>query len=163
MKKLLVILSLAMMAFSFQAGAATLSLTNGKSGITTTGTNFVSGQEAVKGTKATFQSSWTFMTNKAGQDTVSVTVNPSIFYVTEIILNGVVLAKQGGKMDKVFTLSFLSNTVYDLIIRGSLKTNKDATVDVNVSSVPVPAAVWLFGSALMGLMGVTRRKNALAA
>jgi len=29
-----------------------------------------------------------------------------------------------------------------------------------VSAVPVPAAVWLFGSGLIGLIGVARRKNA---
>ena len=29
-----------------------------------------------------------------------------------------------------------------------------------VSSVPVPAAVWLFGSGLLGLIGVARRKKA---
>lgn len=29
----------------------------------------------------------------------------------------------------------------------------------SVSNVPVPAAVWLFGSALMGLVGVSRRKS----
>ena len=36
-----------------------------------------------------------------------------------------------------------------------------ATVDYTyeVSSVPVPAAVWLFGSALLGLAGVARRKK----
>lgn len=31
---------------------------------------------------------------------------------------------------------------------------------VSVSSVPVPAAVWLFGSGLLGLVGVARRKKA---
>ena len=31
--------------------------------------------------------------------------------------------------------------------------------DVAASSVPVPAAVWLFGSGLIGLASVTRRKN----
>lgn len=31
---------------------------------------------------------------------------------------------------------------------------------VNVSSVPVPAAVWLFGSGLIGLFGLARRKKA---
>ena len=30
----------------------------------------------------------------------------------------------------------------------------------NISSVPVPAAVWLFGSGLVGLIGVARRKKA---
>ncbi|WKJ92527.1 VPLPA-CTERM sorting domain-containing protein [Methylomonas montana] len=32
-----------------------------------------------------------------------------------------------------------------------------------VSEVPVPAAAWLFGSALLGLFGVNRRKNVLPA
>lgn len=32
-----------------------------------------------------------------------------------------------------------------------------AQIDVKVNQVPLPAAVWLFGSALLGLMGVTRR------
>jgi hypothetical protein len=29
----------------------------------------------------------------------------------------------------------------------------------SVSTVPVPAAVWLFGSGLLGLVGVARRKS----
>ena len=36
-------------------------------------------------------------------------------------------------------------------------------IDVATSAVPVPAAVWLFGSGLLGLVGVARRKKALAA
>jgi hypothetical protein len=28
-----------------------------------------------------------------------------------------------------------------------------------VSAVPVPAAVWLFGSSLLGLVGIARRKK----
>ena len=30
----------------------------------------------------------------------------------------------------------------------------------SASTVPVPAAVWLFGSGLVGLLGVARRKKA---
>ena len=37
------------------------------------------------------------------------------------------------------------------------------TITTDVSAVPVPAAVWLFGSGLLGLVGVARRKKALAA
>jgi len=36
-------------------------------------------------------------------------------------------------------------------------------LDVSVQAVPVPAAVWLFGSALMGLVGVSRRKSTAVA
>ncbi len=34
----------------------------------------------------------------------------------------------------------------------------DASLEV--SAVPVPAAVWLFGSGLLGLVGVARRRKA---
>ena len=34
------------------------------------------------------------------------------------------------------------------------------TVNVGIQTVPVPAAFWLFGSGLLGLIGVARRKNA---
>lgn len=33
------------------------------------------------------------------------------------------------------------------------------TVNINVSAVPVPPAVWLFGTGLIGLIGVARRKK----
>ena len=32
--------------------------------------------------------------------------------------------------------------------------------DVSISAVPVPAAAWLFGSGLLGLAGISRRKKA---
>lgn len=35
----------------------------------------------------------------------------------------------------------------------------DFLYTVEITSVPVPAAVWLFGSALVGLVGLGRRKN----
>ncbi|MDB4516177.1 VPLPA-CTERM sorting domain-containing protein [Crocinitomicaceae bacterium] len=34
------------------------------------------------------------------------------------------------------------------------------SVDITPSAIPVPAAVWLFGSGLLGLVGVARRKKA---
>jgi len=35
----------------------------------------------------------------------------------------------------------------------------DATSDAVINAVPIPAAVWLFGSGLLGLIGVARRKK----
>ena len=40
-----------------------------------------------------------------------------------------------------------------------------ATGEINVlveppSAVPIPAAAWLFGSAILGLLGIARRKKA---
>jgi len=37
------------------------------------------------------------------------------------------------------------------------------SIMADVNAVPVPAAVWLFGSGLLGLVGVARRKKALSA
>ena len=31
--------------------------------------------------------------------------------------------------------------------------------DISVTAVPLPAALWLFGSGLLGLLGVARRKK----
>jgi hypothetical protein len=42
---------------------------------------------------------------------------------------------------------------------GTVLTSFDQN-SVSVSSVPIPAAVWLFGSGLIGLIGVARRKKA---
>jgi len=45
---------------------------------------------------------------------------------------------------------------------GSGWLHKDITVTLSgyLTTVPVPAAVWLFGSGLLGLVGVARRKKA---
>jgi hypothetical protein len=49
--------------------------------------------------------------------------------------------------------------VYSL---GQFQLSADGTLS-SVSSVPIPAALWLFGSGLLGLAGVGRRKAAQAA
>lgn len=41
-------------------------------------------------------------------------------------------------------------------------TNLVAATAPEVSAVPVPAAAWLFGSALLGFIGISRRKNTAA-
>ena len=54
---------------------------------------------------------------------------------------------------------------HSLTVNGNqLILSDTAGIDVaeftRVSAVPVPAAVWLFGSGFLGLVGVARRKNA---
>ena len=49
-------------------------------------------------------------------------------------------------------------------VRRGLTVNATATFEFTytaapISSVPVPAAIWLFGSGLLGLIGVARRKK----
>jgi peptidyl-prolyl cis-trans isomerase A (cyclophilin A) len=42
---------------------------------------------------------------------------------------------------------------------GGSITGANLVMVTNVSAVPVPAAVWLFGSGLLGLVGVARKKK----
>ena len=56
-----------------------------------------------------------------------------------------------GNSSLVILNSFFADTsvqLFPMLIDGT----------VNVSAVPVPAAVWLFGSGLLGLIGIARRK-----
>jgi hypothetical protein len=72
-------------------------------------------------------------------------------------------------MDSVYNLSFtFAHNVSDLVLNFSaagLQGIADESwgldnVQVAVAPVPVPPAVWLFGSGLLGLIGVARRRQA---
>jgi len=56
-----------------------------------------------------------------------------------------------------------NTTTYTLTILGGLAGNFGGSVTTTVSAVPLPAAVWLFGSALVGLFGASRRKSSAMA
>jgi hypothetical protein len=45
------------------------------------------------------------------------------------------------------------------ITPGSANASGTGDCTVSVNPVPLPAAVWLFGTGLMGLIGISRRKN----
>jgi hypothetical protein len=95
---------------------------------------------------------------------VEVTVDDT--YALEIVEADYFVIKTGvslvGTTDNVFV--FLNNAALDwayisLTFDGITLPDIYAISSVT-SVVPVPAAVWLFGSALLGLVGVARRKNA---
>jgi hypothetical protein len=67
----------------------------------------------------------------------------------------------------VYTASntFTGNLAYDLMtVKVDFSLSADSTVGlsgfVQQVAVPIPAAVWLFGSGLLGLVGIARRKKA---
>jgi len=68
----------------------------------------------------------------------------------------------------VFTAnnSFTGDLAYDLMtVKVDFSLSADSTVGLSgfvqqVAVVPIPAAVWLFGSGLLGLTGIARRKKA---
>jgi hypothetical protein len=53
--------------------------------------------------------------------------------------------------------NFLGSGDYTVWLRES-KTNDDFSLTFKVTSVPVPAAFWLMGSALLGLVGFNKRR-----
>lgn len=73
-------------------------------------------------------------------------------------------------VDELFELSFAAGTVtpggmrsgsfsFDLSdSSGSFAFEAQAGTPTNINAVPLPAAVWLFGSGLVGLISITRRK-----
>lgn len=56
--------------------------------------------------------------------------------------------------------SYAGGAAYsDNIANPGFQNNSDLWFRTGVSAVPVPAAVWLFGSGLLGLIGIARRKK----
>jgi hypothetical protein len=81
-------------------------------------------------------------------------------------VDGVLLTNVTGDMwtdteidaDHAYTFFFRLGSQHNFL--KTVTTNGWAVRVGDVSAVPVPAAVWLFGSGLLGLIGVARRKKA---
>lgn len=90
------------------------------------------------------------------------TSNP--FYATGVG-SGMLYLKHDATVDATNYIEFdaTAGQVYTIALGGNGVGGWSANVsgyEVNISAVPVPAAVWLFGSALMGFLGLQKRKMA---
>jgi hypothetical protein len=162
MKKLLVVLSLAMAVFSFQANAATFTLTDTGSSVISSGTNSAAGSLSFTGP---FASGFNFVSSGTGQASFEVKATPSIKFAVNVFdsTSTLLLSFTESALDKVFNLSFLANDPLFIQVISAVNLGPNRVTDMSLSAnaaVPVPAAVWLFGSALMGLTGMKRRKSA---
>ena len=98
--------------------------------------------------------------------------------VTVDILNGVVAFSNGVGVDtknadllEFFGASPLDNFTFantnfslaDLLVpiagEAAFSTNVNTAIVANISTVPLPGAVWLLGSALIGMVGFSRRES----
>lgn len=56
------------------------------------------------------------------------------------------------------TLRNLAAGWYTIFLGGANNAGSVSAIDVSVAAVPLPSAVWLFGSAVLGLVGASRKK-----
>ncbi len=157
MKKLLVVLSFALFALSFQVNAATFFLTNSANANNQFGTDAVADAALVT---SSFNHSWFFKSDANGTATFRIEGNEPTFSLNVFVDGVQVKSFVQDTADKIFNLAFLAGQKLTFEIAG-LSDDIDV-ISFKANAVPVPAAVWLFGSALMGLVGSSRRKKALA-
>ncbi len=104
-----------------------------------------------------------FFTERTGDNGAvnQILVGPPTWLTQEwqtFTFNTNLAADAGGGLSLLFKADCGANNAcrFDALI-------DNVSIVTEVSAVPVPAAVWLFGSGLLGLVGVARRKKALAA
>jgi hypothetical protein len=159
MKKLLVVLGLAMAAFSFQASAATLSLVS--TAHFTTNMAFTNGSTI-----------GSIATTPAGNVSDVWNLFVGAGEIAKITFEPKNLAQFGIKFFNIDNFTVLPNSLMTGLAAGSHFFSVTGIsngllggsyqVGASVAQTPIPAAVWLFGSALMGLTGISRRKSANA-
>jgi len=75
---------------------------------------------------------------------------------------GIDLANTSGwDSDSKVTITLQNNLLADTVNMGDIAfiQKKQGGIGIMINPIPVPAAVWLFGSGLAGLLGVARRKR----
>jgi hypothetical protein len=160
MKKLLIVLSLAMAAFSFQAGAATVGLVNGHG-------SFSASHDTA------FEDTWTFTIPLQGNvSAAAINIADNLAGLIEKFSASLDGSNLSYKLEDTTQtligkiLGSAAGSSHTLIISGASQGSYGGSIDTTrppaIGQTPIPAAIWLFGSALIGLTGATRRKTAKA-
>ncbi len=164
MKKVLVIFGLLMAAFSFQTSAATLSWV-GNSGTVSPQTSGSSpfslfGEDGGINKNSLINADWTFNLSSASTVFINISslkVKPT--WLSNVTLNGNVIPQNvAADVGSWLFQGFLAAGDHTIHL-GGIANGNNSGYQMNVQT-PIPAAVWLFGSALMGMMGISRRKKA---
>ncbi|MCG8015847.1 MAG: VPLPA-CTERM sorting domain-containing protein [Candidatus Thiodiazotropha sp. 'RUGA'] len=114
-----------------------------------------------------FADTGTFELSNAGSVNVSITDNELTSVVDLLSVsafavydsNSNVLFSTSDLVTTVIPLSDLAIGVYTLQFVGSADGVFGAAYDVTVSAVPLPAAAWLFGTALLGFVAFSARRT----
>lgn len=162
MKKILVVVSFMLAAFSFQANAATLTWNSPiPSGASTSG----SGTETLIGSVGGLDAgilvdhTWSFNLSETSLVNIAITSVPT--WLQSLTFSGGAMIEFSGFDPLAHLWQFtgvLAAGDYSFHLEGI--TQASSGYQIRVAETPIPAAVWLFGSAFMGLTGLTRRKIA---
>jgi hypothetical protein len=164
MKKLLVVLSLAMASFSFSASAATLSwgTISGTSALQQHGGNGqeLFGSEIGLAKNVNVNATWKFTLDALSGIIVNISslkVNPT--WLTTVTLDNIALTQIGTPANGAWLFEGVLGAGEHIINLAGITNGTNSGYQLNVET-PIPAAIWLFGSALMGLTGISRRIKA---
>jgi len=174
MKKIL--LGLFFTMFAFQVNAATLSwdsinvATSGVVQSVDVDAQHLTGQVSFNAVSAVATTdTWTYNLNGDEiVDNVALEFFDNQMTVEKVWIDGTeltsVLQGSGDYATRLWSWSgLLTSGLHTLTLENVMVTAASGQYQLKVSTVPVPAAVWLFGSALMGLVGVSRRKSTAVA
>jgi hypothetical protein len=82
----------------------------------------------------------------------TIDINPALSTATEVSLYNTYLAELGNKTGNVGNLLWITPGTKDS--NGNVVSYQGL---VGATPVPIPAAIWIFGSGLLGLIGIKRR------
>jgi len=90
----------------------------------------------------------------------NIIFNSDLLFNTVTVFSSGALPSDASFWPGVSGTSWTNTDVYVDTGTGYLETEYDINNLYDVASVPLPAAAWLFGSGLLGLVGMARRKKA---
>ena len=155
--------------FSISASAATLDLsTAGSSGasqeVTIDNNNIVLGRGTVDEANTNWSSSFNLTTDQDTPVRILWSFNPKANLSSATIalseFGGPVIEQFDITSDYSFTAMLMTGVTYGLDIFNA--SSDELEYDVSVSAVPVPAALFLFAPALLGLLGLRLRAKSNA-
>jgi hypothetical protein len=164
--------------FAVSAQAATVSDTDDDLTITLTISDTITENlDAVWGTLTVTITEDDYVLKKGDDVELRVYDNDGVVWDTELWAYDFQVTKQeknDGFVNRTFDVNWLAiGTSYDVYAEADVDKKKSwffyddsaETGEIHVSveppsAVPIPAAAWLFGSAILGLLGIARRKKA---
>jgi hypothetical protein len=120
------------------------------------------------GSTQTFDHDWVFSLTGDADIAVATSAAPVTPFEIVFTFDGVELTRRDiDRWDSAFVVS--GQSTHTLNVKGTydpLDPNFDGLYDINVvsfgSPVPIPAAFWLFGSAILGVRGFAKYRKSLA-